>query len=180
MNYETKKSVIKASIILQTIMFISAILSAILAVVGYLLKDFLINYGIYYSETTMLVSVITAFVSTIYFCFFIVYLNKKQKQTKEEFYAKTKPFKAFAIVSLIFSTGIGIMLMFVAYTKDENKTKTMQVNKPKSTKKPKPILDKETKKEIRILKHQKRHGIISKENYQKKYNQLVKKQKQLD
>ena len=180
MNYETKKSVIKASIILQTIIFISASITAAITIVAYLLKDFLINYGIYYSETTMLVSVITAFVSTIYYCFFIVYLNKKQKQTKEEFYAKTKPFKAFAIVSLIFSTGIGIMLMFVAYTKDENKTKTMQVNKPKSTKKPKPILDKETKKEIRLLKHQKRHGIISKENYEKKYNQLVKKQKQLD
>ena len=71
------------------------------------------------------------------------------------------------------------MLMFVAYTKDESKTKTQQVNKPKSTK-TKPILDKETKKEIRLLKHQKRHGIISKENYEKKYNQLIKKQKQLD
>ena len=181
MNYETKKSVMKVLKIIQIISFISGLLLLSWLLIGTFREvEIYKSYGLEYPDYVFLLEAIYALLSTIYFCFFMIYISKKLKQTKEQFYAKTKTFKAFAIVSLIFSTGVGIILMFVAFTKDGNKIQEIQVPGRKKYKKQKPILDKKAKKELKTLKHQKRHGIISKENYQKKYNQLIKKQKQLD
>ena len=139
--------------------------------------------ALYYIEVPdylVLILAIITLIITIYFVWFMIYINKKIKQTKEEFYAKTKLFKTFSIISLFFSTGIGILLIFVAYTKDDTSSKKILVKYDKKPVKPIIILTKESKKQIRQLKSQKRRGIISNENYQKKYNQIIKQQKQLD
>ena len=72
------------------------------------------------------------------------------------------------------------MLMFISFTKDDTNPKKIIARYKTKQSKPTVILTKETKKQIRALKYQKRHGIISKENYQKQYNQLIKQKRQLD
>ncbi len=177
MNYETKKSILKLCQYFELAVFLANCILEIALVFGG--DQLIVYYAMYYGiDITFILKILVPIrflIVTIYFVFIMIYINEKRKQTKESFYAKTKFFKVMSIVSLIFCPEIAVFLIFVAFTKDYDKP---QQNVPKIQ--PKEIkekvkLDNEKKKQIQKLKHDKHTGKISKELYDKRYNELMKK-----
>lgn len=182
MNIGSKKAIFRACIILN-IIFISFLTLTI--ILNYCLSDLIIEMTlIYYNkDISFQIYVLPAIyylIYSIYFSVLVIYLNKKLKQTKQEFYNKILFLKIFSIILLILEPITAIFLIICAYKKDDQKEETppykhIKKNKENNTiKKEKPKINKDIKIEIKKLKSQKRKGIISEELYQKKLNKLLK------
>lgn len=182
MNYGSKKAIIKACYILEIIFLVFLVVSEILIVsLGFWLTSFAQTQeqAQLISKQLLVMPTISFLVSVIISTLFIIYLNKKSKQTKQQFYEKTKLIKFISIIIFIFNPITSIFLMIVAFKKDDGKEEMPEYKRPKKIKKNKPNFSKNAKKEIKMLKSQKRKGLISEELYNKKYQQIIKKEKQL-
>ena len=76
---------------------------------------------------------------------------------------------------IVFDIILAILLIVCAFSKDDNKDEEPPYKRKKN--KTKLILDNETQKQLKLLKSQRRKGLISQELYEKKYNEMLKTKK---
>ncbi len=179
MNLGSKKTILKACLILQMITFAIYILSFITIIPN-------LQYIYYIAEVYQFEIKINLFIvlpihfiiyTLVYgFCFF--YFPKKLYQNKENYYKNIIILKIISILFVIFDIIIAILLIICAFSKDDNKDEEPQY-KRKNIKKKKIYFNSETQKQLKQLKSQKRKGIISQELYEKKYNEIVKNNKNI-
>ncbi len=176
MNLGSKKTILKACSILQIISFVAYLISFITILPNidnfYYIAE-MYNIPIYINFYILLPLHFCLFVIIYGFCLF--YFNKKFYQNKENYYKNTIILKILSILMLFFDIIIAILLIVCAFSKDDNKDEEPQFKRKKHNKNLN--LDNETKKQINLLKTQKRKGLISQELYEKKYNELLKNKK---
>ena len=176
MNLGSKKAIIKAFLIIQTILITTIFLSMILLLYFYF--DFLHPYKEYLPDNffrdEFLFPTIYAFLYAIYYVIFTIYLRKKLFQNKEQFYKNLVPYKFIAITNIFFGV-IGFILMTIsAFKKDDGLDEQPLYHKPKKPQKVKIKYPKDVNKQLKSIKHQKRLGYISKELCEKKCNEIIK------
>ncbi len=176
MNLGSKKAIIKAFLIVQTILIVTISLSMILLLYFYF--DFLHPYKEYlpdnFFKEEFLIPTLYTCLYVVYYGIFTIYLRKKLFQNKEQFYKNMAPYRFIAITSIFFGI-IGFILMTIsAFKKDDGLDEQPLYHKPKKPKKVKIKYPKYVKKQLKYVKHQKRLGYISKELYEKKCNEIIK------
>ena len=179
MNLASKKTILKAYLILQR-QFLCMVLSIVFV---FLLMYFtqilpLKKYIQTSTFTTILIAISVYFLLyIIHFCFCLVIFRKKLVQKKEDFYKNTLTLKILSFFAIPMDLYLSPLLFVTAFCHDDGKEEGVIQQKPKKEKPKKPNFSKDQKKEIATLKSKRNRGIISKELYQKKYNQILKQTK---
>lgn len=172
MNLGSKKTIIKACIIIQLISFVAYLCAFSYFMPNY---DLFIQIFEYYNIDSVMfskaffISHFLIFVIFYNFCF--IYLSKKLQQNKENFYKNIIILRIIAIILIFFDFILAILLIICAFSKDDNKDEEPQFTRRK--KKKNISYDKETKKQIKKIKKEKRLGLISKELYEKKLKNIT-------
>lgn len=176
MNLGSKKAIIKAYIIIQSILVSLSMLSIIILLYFYF--DFLHPYKEYlpdnFFEEEFLFPLIYMCLAIIYFVIVAIYLRKKLYENKQQFYKQLVPFKFISVVSPFFGIISGILLIISAFRKDDGQDEKPLYHKPKKPKKVKIKYPKEVKNQLKDIKHKRRLGYISQELYEKKKNEIIK------
>lgn len=179
MNLGSKKTILKACLILQMITFVIYILSFITIIPSlqyiYYLAEF---YGFEIKINLYLVLPIHFAIFTLVYGFCFIYFSKKLNQNKENYYKNINILKIISILLVFFDIIIAILLIVCAFSKDDNKDEEPQFKRKKNNK-VKLNIDSETQKQLKLIKLQKRKGLISQELYEKKYNEIVKNNKNI-
>ena len=179
MNLGSKKTIIKACIIIQLISFVAYLCAFSYFMPNY---DLFIQIFEYYNIDSVMfskaffISHFLIFVIFYNFCF--IYLSKKLQQNKENFYKNIIILRIIAIILIFFDFILAILLIICAFSKDDNKDEEPQFKRKKNNK-VKLNIDSETQKQLKLIKLQKRKGLISQELYEKKYNEIVKNNKKI-
>ncbi len=176
MNLGSKKAIIKAYRIILNIVLALETLSIAMILFFYFdilhpIKEYLPED---FFEQKYLQLILYFCIFAIYYTIMSLYFRKKFNQNKEQFYSQTVPLKAISIISIIFTPISGILLIVMAFRKDDEQDELPLYKKPKKQKKVKTKYPRDVKRQLRKVKHEQRLGYISKELYEKKCNEIIK------
>lgn len=176
MNLGSKKAIIKAFLIIQTILIIAFFLSMIILLYFYF--DSLHPYKEYLPDDfftkEFLAPTLYFFLYCIYYSIISIYLRKKLNQNKEQFYKNLVPYRFIAVTSIFFGIFGFILMTISAFKKDDGQDEQPLYSKPKKPKKVKIKYPKDINKQLKAIKHQKKLGYISQELCEKKCNEIIK------